>query len=105
MYQEMKKIKIIFISGFFLILLNSCAQTTAFLGPAITMGTTGNVMQAAVQYGTNEAIKKETGKDALTYISDVVEKDYQKKNFDKEFTELLKNRIKNTRKKLNLTNR
>lgn len=101
----MKKIKIIFISGFFLILLNSCAQTTAFLGPAITMGTTGNVMQAAVQYGTNEAIKKETGKDALTYISDVVEKDYQKKNFDKEFTELLKNRIKNTRKKLNLTNR
>ena len=90
MYQEMKKIKIIFISGFFLILLNSCAQTTAFLGPAITMGTTGNVMQAAVQYGTNEAIKKETGKDALTYISDVVEKDYQKKNFDKEFTELLK---------------
>ena len=101
----MKKIKIIFISGFFLILLNSCAQTTAFLGPAITMGTTGNVMQAAVQYGTNEAIKKETGKDALSYISDVVEKDYQKKNFDKEFTELLKNRIKNTRKKLNLTNR
>ena len=101
----MKKIKIIFISGFFLILLNSCAQTTAFLGPAITMGTTGNVMQAAVQYGTNEAIKKETGKDALTYISDVVEKDHKKKNFDKEFTELLKNRIKNTRKKLNLTNR
>ena len=105
MYQEMKKIKIIFISGFFLILLNSCAQTTAFLGPAITMGTTGNVMQAAVQYGTNEAIKKETGKDALTYISDVVEKDHQKKNFDKKFTELLENRIKNTRKKLNLTNR
>ena len=101
----MKKIKIIFISGLFLILFNSCAQNTAFLGPAITMGTTGNVMQAAVQYGTNEAIKKETGKDALSYISDVVEKDYQKKNFDKEFTELLKNRIKNTRKKLNLTNR
>lgn len=101
----MKKIKIIFIGGLFLTLLNSCAQNAAFLGPAITMGTTGNVIQAAVQYGTNEAIKKETGKDALTFISDKVEEDHKKKKFDKKFTELIKNRIKKTRQKLNFTNR
>ena len=101
----MKKIKIIFTSGLFLIFLNSCVQNTAFLGPAITMGTTGNIMQAGIQLGTNEAFKKETGKDALSYITDKVEKDHKKKKFDKKFTELLKDRIKKTRKKLNFTNR
>ena len=42
------------------------------------------------QLGTNEAFKKETGKDALSYITDKVEKDHKKKKFDKKFTELFK---------------
>ena len=84
--------------------LNGCVQGTALLGPAITIGTTGNVMQAGIQLGTNQAIKQETGKDAFTHISDAVDKDKRKKSFNKNFVKLLESRIKKTRKKLNLTN-
>ena len=97
----LKKISI----GIFLIgILCGCAQNVALLGPALTIGTTGNVMQAGMQFGTNQAIKKETGKDALTYFTDAVEEDQRKKKFNKNFVVLLENRIKKTRQKLNLTN-
>ena len=85
-------------------LLNGCVQSTALLGPAITIGTTGNIMEAGLQLGTNHAIKQETGKDALTHITDAVDKDKRKKIFNKNFVKLLESRIKKTRKKLNLTN-
>ena len=85
-------------------LFNGCVQSTALLGPAITIGTTGNVVQAGLQLGTNHAIKQETGKDAFTHISDAVEEDKRKKNFNKNFVRLLESRIKKTREKLNLTN-
>ena len=85
-------------------LLNGCVQSTALLGPAITIGTTGNVVEAGLQLGTNHAIKQETGKDALTHITDKVDKDKKKRNFNKNFVRLLESRIKETRKKLNLTN-
>ena len=74
------KLKNIIIGIFLINTLSGCAQNVALLGPAITLGTTENVMQAGIQYGTNQAIKQETGKDALTYISDVVEEDQKKKN-------------------------
>ena len=80
--------------------LNGCVQNTALLGPAITIGTTGNVMQAGIQLGANQAIKQETGKDAFMHITDAVEEDKRKKNF----VRLLESRIKKTREKLNLTN-
>ena len=68
------------IIGIFLIsILCGCAQNVALLGPALTIGTTGNIMQAGMQYGTNQAIKKETGKDAFTYLADAVEEDQKKK--------------------------
>ena len=85
-------------------LLNGCVQSTALLGPAITIGTTGNIVEAGLQFGTNHAIKQETGKDAFTHISDAVEEDKRKKNFNKNFVRLLESRIKKTREKLNLTN-
>jgi len=84
--------------------LNGCVQSTALLGPAITIGTTGNVMQAGIQLGANQAIKQETGKDAFTHITDAVDEDKRKKNFNKKFARLVESRIKKTRKKLNLTN-
>ena len=96
--------KKIIIGLFLLCFLNGCVQSTVLLGPAITIGTTGNVMQAGVQLGTNHAIKQETGKDALTHITDAVDKDKRKKIFNKNFVKLLESRIKKTRKKLNLTN-
>ena len=42
--------------------LSGCIQSTALLGPGVTIATTGNIMQAGFQYGANTAIKNETGK-------------------------------------------
>ena len=55
----MKFLKIFFII-FSLIFLNGCLQTTALLGPGITIATTGNVLQAGFQYGANTVIENET---------------------------------------------
>ena len=52
----MSSLKIIF--GLFVILvLNGCIQSTALLGPGITVVSTGNIFQAGMQYGANTAIK------------------------------------------------
>ena len=42
-------------------ILSGCAQSTAMLGPAITLASTGNVGQAGMTYFTNKAVEKETG--------------------------------------------
>ena len=62
------------------VFLSGCVQSTALLGPSVTIATTGNIMQAGLQYGANTAIKNETGKDAITHLKDAVneEKDIQK---------------------------
>ena len=74
----MKFQKIYFLAIIF-IFLSGCIQSTALLGPGVTLATTGNVMQAGLQYGANTAIKNETGKDAFTHLKDAVdeEKDIQ----------------------------
>ena len=64
------KISFIFLS---LIFLSGCLQTTALLGPSMTIATTGNVLQAGLQYGANTAIKNETGKDTFEHLQDAVE--------------------------------
>tara|TARA_B100000780_G_scaffold49456_1_gene30679 strand:- start:102 stop:404 length:303 start_codon:yes stop_codon:yes gene_type:complete len=92
------------IGMFLLCFLNGCVQSTALLGPAITIGTTGNVVQAGLQLGTNHAIKQETGKDALTHITDAVDKDKKKKIFNKKFIKLLESRIEKTSKIIKLAN-
>jgi len=83
-----------------LIFLNGCFQTTALVGPGITLATTGNVIQAGVQYGANKAIKKETGTDALNYIINKVEEKNNQNKFEKKFKQLVEKRIKTTRQKL-----
>jgi len=98
----MKNKKILFFIAC-VILLNGCAQSTAFLGPAVTVAATGNVYQAGINYGINEAVKKETGKDALSYVSDLVETSNQKddrEKFNEDFIVLVENRIKITREEL-----
>ena len=52
--------------------MNGCIQSTALLGPGITVVTSGNVLQAGFQYGANTAIKNETGKDTLSHLKDAV---------------------------------
>ncbi len=82
------------------IFLTGCIQSTALLGPGVTIATTGNIMQAGLQYGANTAIKNETGKDALTHLRDAVEeeKDFQK--FEYKIRDLTKNTIDRVKKKL-----
>ena len=95
----MKFLKITFIF-FSLIFLNGCLQSTALLGPGVTLATTGNVVQAGFQYGANKAIKNETGKDALTLVKDVVEEDHKKRVFNKDFKKMVERRVLNARKKI-----
>ena len=82
-----------------LIFLNGCLQSTAMLGPGVTL-VTGNVAQATFQYAANSAIKNETGKDALTLVKDAVEEDHKKRKFSRDFKKMVEKRVLNARKKL-----
>ena len=43
-------------------MLSSCYQSTASLiGPTITLGTSGNLVQSALSYSVNDTVKKITG--------------------------------------------
>jgi hypothetical protein len=86
----------------FLILLNGCLQSTALLGPGVTVIATGNIPQAAFQYGANISIKNETGKDALTHLKDVVEDGQNKKKFHNDFKTMVKKRIEIARRKIDI---
>ena len=97
----MKSLKILFIF-FSLIFLNGCIQTTALLGPGVTIATTGNVLQAGFQYGANSVIEKETGKSTFEHFQDAVDKQSKNKRFQKKFTELIEKKFELTREKLNL---
>ena len=95
----MRILKIFFVI-FVFTFLSGCFQTTSFLGPGVTIATTGNVMQAGFQYGANSVIKEETGKDVLTHIKEKVDKTNGKKKFHDEFTQFLERRLEITRQKL-----
>ena len=66
-----------------LFFLNSCVESTAFFGPAITVGTSGNVYQAGLSYGSNQLVKETTGKSTFEHMSDFIDskkfKDTKKK--------------------------
>ena len=66
------------------IFLSGCIQSTALLGPGVTIATTGNIMQAGLQYGANTAIKKETGKDAITHLKDAVNEEQDNQKLEKK---------------------
>jgi hypothetical protein len=95
----MKILKTFFVI-FILVILSGCIQTTSFLGPGITVATTGNVLQAGLQYGANTALKKETGKDVLTHIKDSVDEKNEEKKLHVKLKQLIESRIEITRQKL-----
>ena len=82
------------------IMLTGCIQSTALLGPSITVATTGNIMQAGLQYGANTAIKNETGKDALTHLKDIVEEEQDSQKLEKKIKDVALNTIDRIKKKL-----
>tara|TARA_B100001996_G_scaffold306863_1_gene248130 strand:+ start:3420 stop:3713 length:294 start_codon:yes stop_codon:yes gene_type:complete len=95
----MRKILLIFCS---FILLNACGQTTALIGPALTIGNTGNVMQAGFSYGSNMAVKHTTGKTPGEHVTSYVDEKKEKKKARKEIVIYLENHIENMRNKLSL---
>ena len=82
------------------IFLSGCIQSTALLGPGVTIATTGNIMQAGLQYGANTAIKKETGKDAITHLKDAVNKEQDRHKLEKKIRNITKNTIDKVKRKL-----
>ena len=95
----MRKILLIFFSC---ALLNACGQTAAMFGPAITIGNTGNVMQAGFSYGSNIAVMRATGKTPEEYVTSYVEEKRQEKKIRKEIASYLESHIKIMRKKLSV---
>ena len=105
----MKKIIVITIS---FVLLGACAQTTALLGPAISMGSTGNVIQAGFSYGTNMVVKQTTGKVPSEHVFLYIEEKKEEKKLEKrdakirkEMVNYLQSHIEIMRDKLNSKNK
>ena len=96
------------ITGLFLLFfLNGCVQSAALLGPAYTFASTGNIYQAGLTYGSNQAVKKITGKSPTENIQSLVDnkkiKIEEKEKQDKFFA-LVKSRIEKTSKIIQLAN-
>ena len=65
----------------FLLLLNGCAQSLAFLGPAITGASTGSAANAGLSYGSSKVMKKVTGKTPTERLANFFKKkDEEDKN-------------------------
>ena len=81
-------------------------QSTAMIGPTMTLVSTGNLYQASFSYGANKAVEKETGMQTTEYLINKIE-DNQKKDIstDDEITKslqiLLELNIEKTRKLIN----
>ena len=99
--------KLIFVLLVF-VFLSGCMQSTALMGPTLTVATTGNINQAAFSYVSNKLIEKETGKNTVEYVTHMLQTTSKKKTIEQEFIALVERRFQITRQKLflkkNLTN-
>ncbi len=90
--------------------LNACVQSTAFMGPGVTIATSGNIAQASFQYGTNKIIEKQTGKNTLSLITDAIDEDknqkkqneniFDERKFYDDFKKLVEKNFYKTRKQV-----
>jgi len=82
------------------VILSGCAQTTAMIGPAITLASSGNMSQAGLTFFTNKAVEKETGMDTVSFVSSKIEENNSKYRMRREFKKLVKTNFEKTRQKL-----
>jgi phosphoribosylaminoimidazole (AIR) synthetase len=96
------------IAGLFLLLfLNGCVQSTALLGPAYTLASTGNIYHAGLSYSSNQAIENITGKTPTENIKSLVDNKkikIEEKEKQDDFFALVKSRIEKTSKIIKLAN-
>ena len=85
---------------FAIVILSGCVQSTAMVGPALTLASTGNVSHAGMTFFTNKAVEKETGMDTVSYVSEKIEKQNSKKKLKRDLKELVEINFVKTRKKL-----
>ena len=96
------RILIVILSFFF---LTGFIPIFSFVGPGLTVITSGNVYKASAQFIINKKIEEETGKNSLMLIKETldkveIDKKIKKNSFDEDLRQLVENRIKITRKKL-----
>ena len=91
--------KICFLLTSFLF-LTGFVPLTAVLGPAITAATSGNLVKATAQLVLDNEVKKKTGKNSLSYITEEVSKNNKENRFNKEFKDLIKKRVEIVHQKL-----
>ena len=100
-------LKKIIISVFAICFLTGCLQNTAFLGPAVTVASTGNVYQAGLSYGSSQVIKKMTGKTPTENVKSFLDSNnttVKEEEINDEFFVLVKDKIEKKGNILNLAN-
>ena len=95
------RILTVIVSFFF---LTGFVPILSFIGPGVTVLTSGNIYKASAQFIINQRIEKETGKNSLTLIKETLVEKTDKKikinSFDEDLRQLVETRIKMTRQKL-----
>tara|TARA_Y100000591_G_C21296549_1_gene434433 strand:- start:79 stop:417 length:339 start_codon:yes stop_codon:yes gene_type:complete len=81
----------------------------SFVGPGVTVLTSGNIYKASAQFILNKSIERETGKNSLilikeTLIKEETNKKFKKNSLDADLRKLVETNIKKTRKKLDNQN-
>ena len=93
---------------FSLIFLGACTTPTAMLGPAYTLTSSGNVLQAGFSYGSSELVTMYTGKTPMENIVEFTSPDrnniHKKTLESKDFQDLVKKRVKITNNILKSSN-
>ncbi len=99
------RILTIILSFFF---LTGFVPIFSFVGPGLTVLTSGNIYKASAQFIVNQRIEKETGKNSLTLIKETLIEETDKKAYknsiDEDLRQLVETRIKMTRQKLDNQN-
>ena len=84
-----------------LLFFNGCVQSSAFLGPAVTVAGTGSLSHGGLSYGSNKIIKNITGKTPTENIKEMLQSK-EKENRTIKLAKENDNRIiKLTKEKIN----
>ena len=106
-FPTMTNKKIIF--GIFVIsFLSGCASPTAMIGPAYTLTSSGNVLQAGFSYGSSELVTMYTGKTPMENVIEITssENNIQKDTLESDdFKHLIISRVEKANRILNNSNR
>ena len=106
MKHRLFRILTIILSFFF---LTGFVPILSFVGPGVTVLTSGNVYKASAQFIVNQHIEKETGKNSFALIKETlaneeINEKVEKNSFDQDLRQLVETRIKMTRQKLDNQN-